>query len=170
MTEFAVPRRNPDNISDRDAPYSVRRIEDARCVPPSAIVPALPTHRGLPTRPLIAPVRRAWLGVPMVECVIMQIQRLRTIQHPGRSGDRLDSPCDVLPWSSTGPSRAATAARRSALGRLPGRLIDLREALWRASGERRTPLLRPMTTDDVAAAARAIRCVPTIEHGAPQCA
>ena len=100
----------------------------------------------------------------------MQIQRLRTVQHPGRSGDQLDSVCDFLPWSFTGPVRVATAARLSALGRLPGRLIDLREALWRASGERRTPLIRPMTADDAGAAASVICCVPTIEHGAPQCA
>lgn len=84
----------------------------------------------------------------------METQRLRTIQPPGRIGDRLDSLCGVLPSSPAGPIRVATAARLSALGRRPGRLIDLREALWGAWGARCPPILG---------------CVSAIEPGEPQC-
>ncbi len=85
----------------------------------------------------------------------METQRLRTVQHSGRIGDRLDSPCGAAPGSPTGPIRVATAMRLSALERRPGRLIGLREALGRAWGERRPPV---------------IRCVAPIEPGEPQCA
>jgi len=132
-------------------------------------------------------VRRASLGAPMVECVIMETQRLRTVQHPGRIGDLLDSLIGSVPLVPAGAIRVASAAVLPAPLRLLSRLIDRRDSVWRAwseggriwffealfsldlSRERGKPVIRLMQYDEVGDVARVMTFVSTIEHGWQQC-
>lgn len=117
----------------------------------------------------------------------METQRLRTVQHPGRIGDLLDSLIGSVPLVPAGATRVASAAVLPAPLRLLSRLIDRRDSVWRAwseggriwffealfsldlSRERGKPVIRLMQYDEVGDVARVMTFVSTIEHGWQQC-
>ena len=117
----------------------------------------------------------------------METQRLRTVQHPGRIGDLLDSLIGSVPLVPAGAIRLASAAVLPAPLRLLSRLIDRRDSVWRAwseggriwffealfsldlSRERGKPVIRLMQYDEVGDVARVMTFVSTIEHGWQQC-
>ena len=135
-----------------------------------------------------AHARQAMLDAPTEACVIMETQRLRTVQHPARVGDLLDSLLGTQQMIPPGLIRVVSASLLPAPLRVLSRCIERRDGAWRAwtdgarvwffeallslalSRERGKPVIQLKEYDEVGDLERVMTFVSTAAHGWQRCA
>ncbi len=113
----------------------------------------------------------------------MQTERLRTIQHPGRVGDLLESLIESRQVVPPGLTRVASATALSSPLRLLSRAVERRDSIWRAwtdgarvwffealfalalSRERGKPVIELREYDEMGEIMRVMTFVSTSAHG-----
>lgn len=118
----------------------------------------------------------------------METQRLRTVQHPGRVADLLDSLIGSRPILPPSLTRVMSTSGLPAPLRLLSRCIERRDSVWRAwtdgarvwflealfslelSRERGKPVIQLKQYDELGDVTRVLTFVSTPDHGWQQCA